>query len=347
MVRNSADQMGNGREILMGLLVAVLLLFASHILYAADIQSRGPVAQYSGQQLQIYNMLNSPGFAVAEQGDIAEYKIGPSNLLEIKVKQDSNFDRLLRVDGRGEITLPLIGVIRVAGLTAQQVEVEISARLKQKYIREPDVTVFVREFTQVKFVVQGMVQRPGIYNAMNSISLLEAVAMAGGTTERADVSSVKIVRASRLRDANAINDAEIFDLDKIQSGAQKDTLVNAGDNVFVEEAVPIIIEGAVQRPGVIYPKNHTTLMQLVAMAGGLRELGDGTSVKVYTRSGEGGKLHKIYNLEKIREGKEPDPLLKPGHVVVVEEAGTRALMHGIGRFFESLLRFVPVPSPSK
>ncbi len=327
---------------LCALLAMVVTTAAAPLSRAADIPMAGQGMGTSGQQLQIYNMLNPQGFSVAEQGDMADYKIGPSNLLEIKVKQDPTFDRMLRVDGRGEITLPLIGGIRVIGMTAQQIEMEIAARLKAKYIRDPDVIVFIREFTQVKFVVQGMVQRPGIYNAMSAISLLEAIAMAGGPNERAETTNVKIVRANRLRDANAINDAEVFNLDKIRTGERLDTLVNAGDNVFIEEAVPIIIEGAVQRPGIIYPKSHTTLMQLVSMAGGLRELGDGTSVKVYTPAANGSKDQKIYNLERIREGKEPDPSLKPGHVVVVEEAGGRALMYGIGRFFRSILRFSPI-----
>jgi polysaccharide export outer membrane protein len=334
----------NGRLIrtLRMLLAWAAVAAAAPLSHAADIPMGGQSMSGASQQLQIYNTLNTQGFSVAEQGDMADYKIGPSNLLEIKVKQDATFDRLLRVDGRGEITLPLIGAIRVTGMTAQQIEMEIAARLKAKYIRDPDVIVFIREFTQIKFVVQGMVQRPGIYNAMNSISLLEALAMAGGPSERAETTNVKIVRANRLRDTHAINDAEVFNLDKIRAGEQLDTLVNAGDNVFIEEAVPIIIEGAVQRPGIIYPKSHTTLMQLVSMAGGLRELGDGTSVKVYTPAENGSKQEKVYNLEKIREGKELDPPLKPGHVVVVEEAGGRALLYGIGRFFRSLLRFSPI-----
>lgn len=323
-------------------LLAALWGMVANVL-AADRPGMASTLAAPTPQLQVYNMTSTEGLSVAEQGDMADYKIGPSNLLEVKVKQDPAFDRLLRVDGRGEITLPLIGVIRVASLTSKQVEVEIAARLKDKYIRDPDVIVFIREFTQVKFVVQGSVLRPGIYNTPGNVSLLEALAMAGGPNERAEVTNVKIVRASRVREANAINDAEVYNLDQIRAGEQQDTKILTGDNVFVEEAIPIIIEGAVQRPGIIYPRSTTTLMQLVSMAGGLRELGDGTSVKVYSPNGSSSKLQKTYNLEKIREGKETDPLLKPGYVVVVEEAGGRALLYGIGRFFQSIVRFAPIP----
>ncbi len=278
-----------------------------------------------------------------EQMNFEDYLIGPSNLLEIKVAQDAQLARTLRVDSRGEITLPLIGSLRAAGLTARQLELLIAERLEKDFINNPDVMVFIREFTSLKIVIQGNVTRPGIYTMTGKPTLLESISMAGGLNERADPANVKLVRAKLVRQADAVEKAEIYNIEAIKTARQEDPRLESGDNIFVEEATPIIIEGAVMRPGVIYPKSHTTLMQIISMAGGLRELGDGTSIKVYSPDGEGSKLQKTYNLDRIREGKDTDPVLKPGYVVVVEEAGGRALLYGVGRFFRSIIRFTPIP----
>jgi polysaccharide export outer membrane protein len=278
-----------------------------------------------------------------EQMNFEDYLIGPSNLLEIKVAQDPQLARTLRVDSRGEITLPLIGSLRAAGLTARQLELLIAERLEKDFINNPDVMVFIREFTSLKIVIQGNVTRPGIYTMTGKPTLLESISMAGGLNERADPANVKLVRARMVRQADAVEKAEVYNIEAIKTARQEDPRLESGDNIFVEEATPIIIEGAVMRPGVIYPKSHTTLMQIISMAGGLRELGDGTSIKVYSPDGEGSKLQKTYNLDRIREGKDTDPVLKPGYVVVVEEAGGRALLYGVGRFFRSIIRFTPIP----
>lgn len=278
-----------------------------------------------------------------EQMNFEDYLIGPSNLLEIKVAQDPQLTRTLRVDSRGEITLPLIGSVRAAGLTARQLEMLIAGRLEKDFIHNPDVMVFIREFTSLKIVIQGSVTRPGIYTMTGKPTLLESISMAGGLNERADPANVKLVRARMVRQADAVEKAEVYNIEAIKTARQEDPRLESGDNIFVEEATPIIIEGAVMRPGVIYPKSHTTLMQIISMAGGLRELGDGTSIKVYSPDGEGSKLQKTYNLDRIREGRDPDPILKPGYVVVVEEAGGRALLYGVGRFFRSIIRFTPIP----
>ena len=279
------------------------------------------------------------------QMNVDDYQIGPSNLLDIKVTQDPKLNRTLRVDAIGEIALPLVGEIKAGGLTPRQLEREIARRLDKDYIINPDVTVFVREFTNIKVVVQGNVLRPGIYNMILKPTLLETISLAGGLNERADHTNVKVVRANNVLNNDAVETAEVFNLDHIRAAAIPDPVLYSGDNIFIDEATPIIVEGAVMRPGVLYPRNKTSLLQVISLSGGLRELGDGTSIKVYVPADEGSKLESVYNIEKIRTGKEKDPLMKPGYVVVVEESGGRALLYGIGRFMRGILRFTPIQTP--
>lgn len=276
-----------------------------------------------------------------------DYLIGPSNLLDIKVTQDANLSRTLRVDARGDITLPLLGVMHAAGLTPKELEQKIAKGLEQDYIRNPDVIVFVREYSSLKVIIQGQVLRPGIYSMIGKPTLLESISTAGGVTERADTANVKLIRgksAKRRKDNDVI---EIYDYEAIKNAKVADPVIEANDTIFVDEAVPIIVEGAVLRPGVIYPKPRSTLMQVISLAGGLRELGDGTSIKVYSPETHTGRISKIYDIERIREGKDMDPQLIAGNVVVVEEAGGRALMYGVGRFVRDIFRFGAMPSPVK
>lgn len=274
-----------------------------------------------------------------EEINFDDYVIGPSNLLEIKVSQDPQLARTLRVDGRGDITFPMIKTVHVQGLTPKQVEALIASMLEKDYIRDPDVIVFVREYTSVKIIIQGEVQRAGIYSTTGKTTLMESISLAGGLTEKSDRSKVKLIRGKSLGG----DSSQVFDLDAIKAASIQDPVLESGDTVFVDEAVPVIIEGAVMRPGVLYPKNHSTLMEVISLAGGLRELGDGTTIKIFSAGTNGvQKDVKVYNLDNIREGKAQDPQIIAGNVIVVEEAGARALAYGFGRFVQSILRFSPI-----
>jgi|GEM_PF-2284733 len=325
-------------------LVWILLVFTigSSLTYAGSIESTES-QDVTANDFKTYDIGGQNTLSDEEQWNFDDYLMGPSNLIEIKVTQDPKLSRTLRIDGRGEITLPLIGVVKAGGLTARQLEAEIARRLNQDYIINPDVVVFIREYTSLKIVIQGSVLRPGIYNMTGKPTLLESLSTAGGLNERADQTNVKIVRAKNVRQADAVEQAEVYNLDQIKTATISDPALQSGDNIFVEEATPIIVEGAVMRPGVIYPRSHSTLMQVISLSGGLRELGDGTSIKVYAPTEAGSRLEGVYNLEHIRSGKARDPQLKLGYVVVVEEAGGRALLYGVGRFFRSIVRFTPIP----
>jgi protein involved in polysaccharide export with SLBB domain len=96
---------------------------------------------------------------------------------------------------------------------------------------------------------------------------------------------------------------------------------------------------------VIYPKPNSTLLQIISLAGGLRELGDSTKILVYSPETKTGRDSRVFNIERIREGKDPDPQLIAGNVVVVEESGSRALMYGIGRFARSIFSFGAMQNP--
>ncbi len=158
----------------------------------------------------------------------AEYRIGVGDKLDVRVFQvaDLSFEELV-VDTSGNINLPLIGAVRGAGRTAGEMSTDIAARLAAQYLRDPQVTVTVKEAASQKITVDGAVTKPGVYEMRGSTSLLQAVAMAEGPTRVADLTKVAVFRTIDGRRSVAL-----FDLSAIRQGRASDPAV-LGDDVIV------------------------------------------------------------------------------------------------------------------
>lgn len=159
---------------------------------------------------------------------VAEYRIGVGDKLDVRVFQveDLSFEELV-VDTSGNINMPLIGAVRGAGRTAGEMSFEIAERLAAQYLRNPQVTVTVKEAASQKITVDGAVTKPGVYEMRGSTSLLQAVAMAEGPTRVADLTKVAVFRSIDGRRSVAL-----FDLAAIRQGRASDPQV-LGDDVIV------------------------------------------------------------------------------------------------------------------
>jgi polysaccharide export outer membrane protein len=162
------------------------------------------------------------------QAPSTEYRIGVGDKLDVRVFQvaDLSFEELV-VDTSGNINLPLIGAVRSAGRTAGEMSTDIAARLAAQYLRDPQVTVTVKEAASQKITVDGAVTKPGVYEMRGSTSLLQAVAMAEGPTRVADLTKVAVFRSIGGRRSVAV-----FDLSAIRQGRASDPQV-FGDDVIV------------------------------------------------------------------------------------------------------------------
>lgn len=158
----------------------------------------------------------------------AEYRIGVGDKLDVRVFQvaELSFEELV-VDTSGNINMPLIGAVRGADRTAGQLASDIAGRLGARFLRDPQVTVTVKEAASQKVTVDGAVTKPGVYEMRGSTSLLQAVAMAEGPTRVADLTKVAVFRNIDGRRAVAL-----FDLSAIRQGRAADPQV-LGDDVIV------------------------------------------------------------------------------------------------------------------
>lgn len=159
-----------------------------------------------------------------------EYRIGATDKLSVTVFQvpDLSFPELV-VDASGNIQMPMIGSVQAAGLTPNQLSSDIARRLGERYLRNPQVTVTVKEAASQKVTVDGAVTRPGVYEMRGRTTLLQAVAMAEGPSQTANVESVAVFRTVEGRRMVAV-----FDLAAIRNGTAEDPMILGDDVVVVD-----------------------------------------------------------------------------------------------------------------
>lgn len=155
----------------------------------------------------------------------AAYKIGPQDVLEVTVFKVSELSKTTQVSELGTITYPLVGDVMVAGKTPREVERELTASLGAKYMQDPQVSVYVKEFNSQRVTVEGAVKRPGVFPIQGNMSLLQAVAVAQGLESISD-NTVLIFRQTHGK-----RSAARFDIGDIRTGDAEDPQLQAGDVV--------------------------------------------------------------------------------------------------------------------
>jgi len=130
------------------------------------------------------------GAASAEKS--GDYRISVSDLVEINVYEEKDLSVTVRVTPDGAISYPLLGNVRVLGLTPSEVEQKITTLLAEDYLVNPQVNVLIKEFAQV--FIMGQVKAPGSYQLKEGMTVIGAIAMAGGLTDTAASNNVRVVR---------------------------------------------------------------------------------------------------------------------------------------------------------
>jgi polysaccharide export outer membrane protein len=136
---------------------------------------------------------DTPKTAPAPKSAEAEYQLGPEDVIDVFVWKEPELTCTVTVRPDGRISLPLTDQVEAAGKTAAQLQQEIAEKLKQ-FISNPVVNVIVRQVNSLKISVLGEVKKPDVYRIKNRVTVLEAIAMAGGFTEFAKPSKVVILR---------------------------------------------------------------------------------------------------------------------------------------------------------
>lgn len=171
----------------------------------------------------------SPAAAAYQNG--SDYRVGAQDLLEISVFGVDDLSHSARVNSSGRITMPLVGSVMAGGKTIEELETEIAGKLRAGYLQDPHVSVFVKESTSQRITLEGSVTRPGIYPLAGKTTLLQAIAMAEGVTQLADLGGIVLFREIDGRRA-----AAVYDLRLVRSGQLEDPQVYGDDIIVVEQS---------------------------------------------------------------------------------------------------------------
>jgi polysaccharide export outer membrane protein len=249
-----------------------------------------------------------------------EYRLGPRDLLEIKVLEvpDLNVER--RVSDRGTIALPLLGDFPVEGLTAAELRGKLETLLKEKYVNRADVSVVVKDYANKPVSILGAVHRPGSLNISGRWSLLQAISAAGGVTDAAG-RKIYVLR----RSDNGLSDTlEVSTDDLFRNASQMWNIpVYPSDvvNIPGKSTVRIFCIGEVRSPGAVEfsADDRITLLSVLAKAGGLTDRASKT-IRIKRRDASGRDVETVVDYKRVLSGKDADPTLKADDVLVIKES---------------------------
>jgi polysaccharide export outer membrane protein len=169
--------------------------------------------------------------ATGEYKGGSDYRVGAQDLLEISVFGVPDLSRTVRVNSSGGISLPLIGGVQAGGHTVSELEKILAELLSKNYLQNPQVSVFVKEYTSQRITLEGSLKNPGIYPITGKTTLLQAIAIGGGLDPLADLKGVVV-----FRHVEGKKMAAVFDLRDIRAGRSEDPQVFGDDVIVIEQS---------------------------------------------------------------------------------------------------------------
>lgn len=293
----------------------------------------------------------TPARRSADANDAAirtSYVLGADDQLTIQVVDVPDISgKPQRIDPEGDLRLPLVGRIRAAGMTAEQLEAELIRRLKV-YLTEPDVTVSVTEFHSQPVSVIGAVGSSGVHQLSGKKTLVEILSQAGGTSADAGP-KVRVTRKAEwgriplpeaVPDPTGAYSTADIDLKALLNSThpEKNITIRPNDVISVPRAEVVYIIGEVGRAGPL-PLNDgpsVSVMEALSSSGGVLRTAKPSHARILRRTIEGQPRAEIQvDLEKIMLGRDKDPRLVAGDILVVPDSKSK---RAIPRLLEAALQ---------
>jgi polysaccharide export outer membrane protein len=218
--------------------LTAILTFSQSMVAAEDLKSEGPprTVEERDESPGQYGFSELPGSALAGSGsmilDEEDYRIGPADELQIEIFQIDELSGVEKVNSRGYIKMPLIGSVKVAGLTREQAENLIEELYAVDYLQDPQVNIDISDYASQQVTLLGAVGAPGVYPLKGRTTLMQALAMGGGTERLADEESIVVFRS----DASGAVIGYIVNLELIKIGKKTDPQVLGNDRIVVPES---------------------------------------------------------------------------------------------------------------
>lgn len=256
--------------------------------------------------------------APAPEAPATEYQVGPGDVLQVTVFGNEDLSRSPTVQPNGTIALPLLGDVAVAGLSVSEIQRKLTTLLARDFLVNPQVEAKVKEYQSQFVSVVGEVNNPGRKPLRGRTRLFDVLIESGGFTPRAS-GEVVITRRDGAFDGGGTTLRLQFSggSPSPQDVVNLEIPLRNGDLIRASPKYYVTVEGEVVRPGRYPLEAEMTISTAVVAAGGLTRFGK-NDVKVRRVDPETGKTEILEtDLKAIRNGKEPDLVLRPNDVITV------------------------------
>jgi polysaccharide export outer membrane protein len=332
--------------------VAVLSIAVLSTPYVAGAQA----GQQSGQATGAPPASSAPqpggrgGAAVLVSPD-QDYRIGANDVIDIRVENMPELTQAFRVTAGGTFLLPYIGRVSAAKKTTEELALLIADKLRGDYLKDPRVTVSVKEFNSRSFFIQGSVRSPGVFQIEGRPSMLELLTLAGGLTETHGANAYILRKiktpapkdgdpvakpVAAATDANGEQDSEAGETPKyelksaninglLKGRFDQDVLLEPGDIVNIPASDVFFVAGEVNAPGSFALKDGTTLRQAISLAQGTNYKA-ALSRGIIFRENASGKREELHvDIGAVMSGKKEDLAISANDIVMVPNSRTKSI----------------------
>jgi polysaccharide biosynthesis/export protein len=244
--------------------------------------------------------------------DRSAITIGPGDLVCLTVFDVPELVLKVRVDASGSVSLPLIGDLKLAGMTVRDTQQLIARELvARQLVRVPQVSLLIEEYATQGVTVYGEVNTPGVYPLMGPHRLYDAIAASGGLTMKAG-------RTVTILHVGQRDHPEVITLSNESSAGHGDVRIYPGDTIIVSKAGVVYVLGEVNKPGAFVMENNTSmsLLRATALAGGTTKVASLKHALILKQSPQGPVQTEV-SLDKISHGKATDLQLHAEDILFV------------------------------
>lgn len=293
-----------------GLLLPVVLMVAALIAPAAPRGTPLAALAMEGQALAQAPPSMSSGSA--------DYKVGSDDVFEVTVFGEDELSRTVQVAGDGSISLGLLEAVYVEGLTAKQIEGKLELLYKE-YLKSPKVFVTIKEYKSQVIQVFGGVRSPGQHRLTGPSKVLDVLSGAGGTSEVGGERAF-LLQKQKDKEGNPVFESIEIDLHRLlaEGDTTQNLSVKGGDVLYVPRADEVYVLGEVKNPGAVKFEAGLTLTQAISKVAGFTRTASKRVQVVRVEADK--KTQRDYNVGRIENGKDKDPILQARDLVVVPES---------------------------
>lgn len=292
---------------------AVLIVFGT----SGVAQMAGSAQGGASSRTPSNSLVRNSGLGAVPE-DFAKMLLAPGFMVGLNVLDDPDYSGSFRIDESGNIAVPILGSIHIAGETTSEARVQIQKKLvDDKILKDPQVELTVLEYTQSEVTIIGEVANPGKHPLLSPHKLVDVLALAGGTTITAG-NEVLITPGTAGGKPILVHYSKATDPQKVE-----DVIVHPGDTVQVKRAGIVYVLGAVNRPGgyVMQEEGTLNVLQAISLANGTSPLSSIKTIYLLRRNQDGTVVYVALPFKKITRGKSADVQLHATDILFVPTSG--------------------------